>query len=86
MGTARQWRDMLGKAMMWLAGGCGLAGLLLAAGASLRLGALLFATAVTVFGAGKLLAGDGDHAVDVVIFVVGVFSMLGVLGHLLGGL
>ena len=71
---------------MWLAGGCGLVGLLAAATISLRLGALLFAISVTVYGAGKLLAGEDDRAVSRVIFVVGVLSMLGVVGHLLTGL
>lgn len=77
---------MLSRMAVWLAGGCGLAGLLIAVGGNLRLGALLFATAVAVFGAGKLLAGDGDRAVSLVIFVVGIFSILGVVGRFLTGL
>lgn len=86
MEESRRWRDRLRKAALWLAGACAFAGLLLVTGASSRLGALLLATAVTMFGAGKLLGGGGDRAVNLVVFMVGVFSMLGVVGHLLTGL
>ena len=76
----------VGKALKYLAGACAVAGLLVTATGALRFGALLFASAVVLFGAGGLLGGVGDRAVDFVLLFVGAISMIGVAGHLLTGL
>jgi hypothetical protein len=63
-----------------------LGGLLAAAAGGLRAGALFLSSAVVLFGAVKLLTEAEDRAVSFVILVVGIFSGLGVVGHLLSGL
>lgn len=75
-----------GLVLKYLAGACAMAGLLVAATGALRAGALLFASAVALFGTGRLLAGAGDRAVDLVILFIGMLSVIGVVGHLLTGL
>ncbi|WP_152670818.1 hypothetical protein [Rubrobacter aplysinae] len=75
-----------GSAFKYLAGACAVAGVLVAATGALRAGALVFASTVALFGAGRLLRGAGDRAVDLVLLFVGIISMIGVLGHLLTGL
>ena len=75
-----------GRALKYLAWAFAVAGLLVAAAGALRYGALVFSSAVTLFGAGRLLSADDDRTVSFVLFVAGIFSVLGVLGHLLTGL
>ena len=77
---------LAGKTLKYLAGACAVAGLLVAATGALRVGALLFASAVILFGAGGLLEGVGDRAVGFVLLFVGAISVVGVAGHLLTGL
>lgn len=79
-------RDSASTALRYVALLCGLVGAVVAATGSLRTGALLFSFAVVVFGVAQVLDGRGERAVNLTILFVGVFSVLGVIAHLLTGL
>lgn len=76
----------MGRALKYLAGACAVAGLLIAVPGALRIGALIFASAVALFGMGILLEGMEERAIALVILFVGILSVLGVVGYLLTGL
>lgn len=76
----------MGRALKYLAGARAGTGLLAAVIGALRSGALAFASAVALFGTGVLLEGVEESATALVILLVGILSVLGVVGYLLAGL
>ena len=84
-------RDSMGfiavdRLLKYLSGILAVVGLIIAASGALRVRALAFSSAVALFGVSKLLTDAKDRAVSLVVLTVGVFSVFGVVGHLLTGL
>lgn len=75
----------VGRLLKYLSGVLAVVGLIVAANGALRVGTLAFSLAVALFGVGKLLTDAEDRAVSLVVLAVSVFSVFGVVGHLLTG-
>lgn len=75
---------MVRRISQWSASALLLGGTLAAFFGAWAAGALAFGSAIAIWGVGSIASGE-DRAVGWVLVVVGVVSVLGVVGHLVSG-